>query len=609
MVVRRFWDWVSRMMDKLGLRAKQLASGLGRLGAMLFGVTPHVPEVSAELLAELRMAEIWRQSDAVARELPIRLVVIALIAAVFLVYLPWYLVLGLALVVVLADHHEKRLTASVLRSGILGRDYWAALVAVYVSELAFCLPASVIWHVEDPFTKAISVGVFAAAMMRLATIRSIHPATGFAGAAAMASLISVANSSFWIGVGNWGGLAFTTLIAVVSFGYLGSAIIQNHRQQRLAALSEISAQRASEAKSRFLAQMSHELRTPLNAIIGTGTAVFLTAADARIKEQVAVLLKSAEGLAVVLNDVLDVAAVEEGRITLRPRVGNLTQEVGQTVDLFRPQADAAGLQLRLVVLGQVPGSLRLDYDRLRQCLSNLLSNALKHTSQGQIEVHLRFDPPGQIDIEVRDTGSGVPAGQEERIFDRYERGAATREGYGLGLAICRMLMGQMGGTIGMRPAPVGAVFYMVLPAEVVAEAADSAALRSALQDVAGVRVLVVDDIATNRLVAATYLGLLGCTVVEASGGAAAVERLRAGRDVDVVLLDMNMPGMGGLETLRQLRGLPGDVARLPVIAMTADALDHERQAYLAAGLDGYVTKPIYLNALRAEIATVLARHR
>jgi CheY-like chemotaxis protein len=98
-------------------------------------------------------------------------------------------------------------------------------------------------------------------------------------------------------------------------------------------------------------------------------------------------------------------------------------------------------------------------------------------------------------------------------------------------------------------------------------------------------------------------------VVEASGGAAAEERLRAGRDVDVVLLDMNMPGMGGLETLRQLRGLPGDVARLPVIAMTADALDHERQAYLAAGLDGYVTKPIYLNALRAEIATVLARHR
>ena len=594
------------MLDDIRRRAGQLAVGPRRMVSRLFGLVEDGPAVSADLLAELRIAEIQRQSEAIGRERPIRWVVTALSVVLFQVYLPWYLVIPAASCVLAADHLEGRLMAVALRDRVWGRAYWAALGAVYLSEFAFCLPASVIWHMEDAFTKAISVGVFAVAMMRLATIRSIHPATGFAGAAALASLIAVSNSLYWLSLGKPDGLAFTSLIALVLIGYLVAAILQNHRQQRLAALSRIAAQRASAAKSRFLAQMSHELRTPLNAIIGTGTSVFLTAQEARTREQMAVLLKSAEGLAVVLNDVLDLTAVEAGHIHLRPRTGDVAHEVGQTVALFRPQAGAAGLDLRLEVQDDLPARLWLDYDRLRQCLSNLLSNALKHTEQGQILVRLRFDPPDQLDIEVQDSGCGIAAGQEERIFQSYERGTPKQEGHGLGLAICRMLMDRMAGQIGLRPSGPGATFFLRLPAPVVEDAPLTPHPAPVLPDLTGVRVLVVDDIATDRLVAATYLGLLGCAAVEVAGGNLALEMVRAAHDIDVMLLDINMPGMGGLETLQQIRALPGRVGHLPLIAMTADAQDHDRRACLAAGLDGYVTKPIHLNTLRSEIARVLA---
>lgn len=580
-------------MPKWTGRQNGRGARLYRTVARLFGLDLADAPLRPGLSAALRLSETAAQAAAIARERPMRLAVIALQSAVFLLYLPWYVVLPPALTALLADRLE-----------VLWHERYerATLATVFLGELGFCLPAAIVWHSADPFAKAIAIAVLSAAMMRLATVRSIRPATGLAGLAALGSLIAVSNSTYWIRAGNGAGLALTTLIAVVALGYVAAAILQNHGQQRQAAISNDAALRASAAKSRFLAQMSHELRTPLNAIIGTGTAALLQSGEGPVKAQLAVLLKSAEGLALVLNDVLDLAAVEEGHVTLRPRIADVAEEVCQTVALFRPGAEAAGLDLRLQVDGTIPRALLLDFDRLRQCLSNLLSNALKHTGQGQIIVHLRYEAPGQLVLQVADSGPGVPAGEEERIFQRYGRNPTGQAGHGLGLSICRVLLDRMGGQILLLPSIGGARFEIRVPAAV-ATLPVAAIVGQGGQDLSGPRVLIVDDIATNRLVAATYLGLLHCKVVEAASGTAALAMLHG---VDLVLLDMNMPGLSGLETLARIRALDGPAARLPVVAMTADAQDHDRQTYLAAGLNGYVTKPMHLDALRAELARVLA---
>lgn len=285
----------------------------------------------------------------------------------------------------------------------------------------------------------------------------------------------------------------------------------------------------------------------------------------------------------------------------RSRVADAMDEVGQTVALFRPEAEAAGLALPMQVGGDTPAALRLDFDRLRQCLSNLLSNALKHTAQGRITVDLRLDGPGILVLQVADSDSRVPADDKERIFQRYVRTLTLHAGHGLELSISRMLVDRMGGQIVLLPSDSGAQFEIRVPAEQ-APAAEVAAVSMARHDLSGTHVLIVDDIATNRLVAATYLGLLNCTVIEAATGTAALSMLQV---VEVVLLDMNMPGLSALETLATIRAVEEPLGRLTVVAMTTDAQDHHRQIYLAAGLDGYVTKPMQLNARRDKLARVL----
>ncbi|MEI6097683.1 MAG: ATP-binding protein [Alphaproteobacteria bacterium] len=597
------------MLHDLWVRARRGATGPLDFIARLFGLVVDTPTIPGDLRAELQMAEIKAQAEAIILERPIRLAVIALNSVVVWLYLPWHVVAFAVSGVLLSDRAEIWLLTQ--RRPDADHSMRGALLAVYLGEVFFCLPAVVIWHVEDAFAKSITIGVLAAAMIRLATIRSIHPTTGFAGVAALASLIVVSNTTYWIRAGNLTGLAFTTMIAVISIGYNLAAIIQNHRQQRLAAISEHVALRATAAKTRFMSQISHELRTPLNAIVGTGTAAFLGTEDPAIKHNLAILLKSAAGLEVMLNDLLDLSAVEEGRISLSPREADIATELGHAVALFRPQAEAAGLALHLQVQSGLPDSLWLDADRLRQCLSNLLSNALKHTEQGQIIVYVRLDPPNLLIIEVQDSGSGVPTGEEERIFNRHDRGSSQRAGHGLGLTICRMLLTQMGGQITLLPCDQGARFQIRLPVLrmplVLPQSNQTQRPQTAqdAQDLTGLQVMVVDDIATNRLVASTYLGLLGCKTVEAATGAAALTRLENGTPINMVLLDINMPGLDGLATLRLIRA--GPAGQVPVVAMTAEARGDERACYLAAGLDGYVSKPLHLNHLRHELVTVLAR--
>ena len=583
-----------------------LRNRLHKLRQLLFHIRLDGFSCTSDQLSQLRAEEIDAQLKAIRREVPVRLTVMALLAAVFLLYLPAAFVLIWAVAVLVCDGLED----GFFRRARAGPDqthfYKVGLLAVYVGELCTSLPSSIIWQTEDPFSKAISVGVMSAALMRLTTIRSIHPATGLAGTAAVATLIAVFNSYYWLHLGDIAGFVFTSIIGVTSIGHVIAAIIQHHGELRQAAIGKLALQQASEAKSHFLSQMSHELRTPLNAIIGIGTSAHLSTQDPQLKDNLDVLVTSAKGLSVVLDDVLDMSAIEQGRITLRARNADIRQEIGLAVALFRPQAEAAGLDLRTEFADDLPKFALLDFDRLRQCILNLASNAVKHTNTGHVVVRVSDDPVGLLRIEVEDTGRGIPPGFEEAIFNRYERALNDAPGYGLGLTICRTIARHMGGEVVAVQVPKGATFRMWCPFEVTPGLMPLGPESLAGADVSGRTVLIVDDIPTNRMVAATYLGILRATPIEAASGTEAVAILQSNPDIDLILLDINMPQMDGIETLRSIRALQWNGKVPPIIAMTADASERDRLIYLKAGMDGYVSKPIDINRLNAEILRVFA---
>lgn len=580
-------------------------SYLAGLAAYVYGIKQQAQIPDPDQKAQLHADEVHAQRDAIRRERPIRIIVVALLAAIFYLYLPKAVVVLWLAGVLVFDLLEARLFRLLDEATDRQRTYPLALFTVYLDEFCYSIPSAMIWHLEDAFSKGISIGVMAAAMMRLTTIRSIHPATGYAGAAAIATLISISNSYYWLHLRDYSGFAFTSVIALVSVGYVVAAITENHRQQQQAALGRMEVQRTSEAKSHFLSQMSHELRTPLNAIIGIGQAAYRTVPYPEVKERLGILVQSAKGLSMVLDDVLDLSAIEEGRISLRPRMADLRDEIGQAVALFRMQAEAAGIDLAVSFGPSLPRSARLDFDRLRQCISNLISNALKHTQAGHVALQVSFDGDYVLRIVVEDTGTGIPPGFAEAIFNRYERATKAAAGYGLGLTICRAIARRMGGDVRALPSTSGAAFDLWVPVDATSDLPMLRPEVTILPQVKGRTVLIVDDIGTNRIVAASYLGQMHCRAIEASSGTEALGILAGRSDIDIVLMDINMPQMDGLETLRSIRALTPGRDGPPVIAMTADASDRDKRIYLDAGMDGYVAKPIDLAALNAEIARVV----
>jgi two-component system, sensor histidine kinase len=574
-----------------------------RLPAVLFGIEPDTERPKSERPDDLLREELQAQLEAIQREVPIRLTVLALMVGLTILFLPSWVVVLTTIGILVCDHVERLMIESTLTGG-RGPSRALAIVAVFGAEFLFSFPSSLIWQTDEMFTKAVSIGIMAAAMMRLATIRAIHPATGFVGVLANAGLIAVFNSYYWLSRGQISGFVITTLIAVVTCGYVAAAITQNHRQRRMLALSRFELERVSEAKSRFLRQMSHELRTPLNAIIGLSTAAHLRTTEFEVRAQLGVLVTSAQGLGRVLDDVLDISAVEQGHIPLHERAGDPRREINLMTELFRLQAEQNNLGLTLTLDSGIPDCLRLDWDRLRQCLSNLISNSLRYVTDGTIMVKVGFDESDILWVEVADTGPGIHSDQREHLF-RWNIGPDTSvDGHGLGLAICRSLARRMGGDVSYVERTSGAAFRISIVATPCLIPQMARNQKSEPRLPRGMRVLVVDDIGTNRLVASAYLENLGCAAIEVSSGADAIESIGKDPNINLVLLDISMPGMDGLETLSRIRALPGRAADIPVIAMTADASDRDRDRYLDAGMDGYVAKPIALEALEREIARV-----
>ena len=375
------------------------------------------------------------------------------------------------------------------------------------------------------------------------------------------------------------------------------------------------AEALSRAKSEFLANMSHEIRTPLNGVLATASVLKESRLDESQARQVSRILRSGDLLLAIINDILDFAKIEAKMLTLERRAFSLRERILEVVELQRPSAEAKGLELDLDIHVDCPERVVGDPVRFYQVLANLVGNAVKFTRRGRISVSCEPEPGAcggrqWVRLMVEDTGIGIPAERRDLIFQKFTQadGSTTREygGTGLGLAICAQLAVLMGGEVGVDSVEgVGSTFWLRLPfdapeassenAEAGNEASDKRAPGSTHQ---GACVLLVEDNPINQEVMAEMLALLGYDYEIASNGLEAVRMIDEERHA-VVLMDCEMPKMGGLEATEEIRRV--ESRRVPIVALTAHASRTSREACLGAGMDDYLSKPVRLDALAAAL--------
>lgn len=366
------------------------------------------------------------------------------------------------------------------------------------------------------------------------------------------------------------------------------------------------AEAADAAKSAFVAMVSHELRTPISAILaGAVEAGRPEAAGARASN-LELIGSSARMMRALLDDLLDLSKIEAGKMGVEVTPFDLRRLMLETVRFWAPEARRRHLRFRLEGARQAPAWVEGDPTRVRQVLNNLFSNALKFTEAGSITLKFVAGPDGQATLSVIDTGPGMDAGQLGRLFTPYGQAsdsvARTHGGTGLGLNISRELARLMGGDLAVESAPGwGAAFHLQVSLPPVA--APSAV--DATQDREGLRLLVVDDHEVNRRAFTLMLQGACDELAVAQDGIEALEQLAAQR-FDLVLMDLNMPRMGGMEAVRRLRAEPGPNQATPVIALTASVAPKEVAACMAAGMSGFVMKPVEAKELFAAIEQALA---
>jgi two-component system sensor histidine kinase/response regulator len=373
-----------------------------------------------------------------------------------------------------------------------------------------------------------------------------------------------------------------------------------------------AAEAASRAKSAFLANMSHELRTPMNAIIGLTHILLKEIGEPKPHEQLQKVSNAAQHLLRIINDILDLSKIEAGSLRLERADFSLSEAFEEAILINQDKAHAKGLRLIAEIDPAIPPRLRGDSLRLGQILLNYLSNAVKFSDQGQISLRAILLEANEsnllLRIEVEDQGIGLSEEQQAKLFNAFTQAddSTTRKygGTGLGLAIAKRLAELMGGAVGLRSTPgLGSVFWATLR---LGRALAQTDLRPAIldkphntqtlvQSCQGKRLLLVEDDVVNQEVARELLEETGLTVVLADHGRQAIERIKAD-DFDLVLMDMQMPVMDGLAATQAIRQMPGKKS-LPIIAMTANAFEEDRQRCLEAGMDDHLAKPVDPQAL------------
>jgi PAS domain S-box-containing protein len=381
---------------------------------------------------------------------------------------------------------------------------------------------------------------------------------------------------------------------------------QKAKQEQLRRASE-QAQKADEAKSRFLAVMSHEIRTPMNAVLGILKLLRTAPLDQQQQELIKTGCESGELLLSIINDILDFSKMEAEKLELEISAFDLHQLLSQSMELFRSKAKQKRIGLILQLDDKLPRYARGDPYRLRQILVNLLNNAVKFTDQGNITIrtHSKVAAQGefQLHCEVEDSGIGIPAEQQKALFQEFSMADQSHSrkygGTGLGLAICKRLVSLMDGEITLESQPGrGSCFSFHIPLE----SADETAVEQPIEQASlpppnpDTRILLAEDNPANQQVIQAMLQSAGLQVDIVSNGVQAVERVNR-QTYDMLLMDISMPQMDGMAATQSIRKLGGAVSKIPIVAITAHALAGDKARFLSSGMNDYLTKPIDKHAL------------